>query len=356
MESRSSPKAGRSAAIDTRAVALDRSRGGVGIGRAVERAARLLGVSLVAESEKSDVAAAEERFAALKKAFGPRVGLVHGRMSAAEKERGMEAFRAGKTVILVSTTVIEVGVDVPDATIMVIEHAERFGLAQLHQLRGRVGRGHARSAAAPYRAPLGDTARAACGHARTEDGSASPRGPDLRGEGASGSGSASGFRLALPENARRPPAVALARQVALARDPALREAAEAIRCSYLFGSREESASPPAAVLRLRQAVCGPARPLGGGMWRPTIRQRLSCRFLDAHVEATTSRAAIDINPRDVEYWHEHRHKIRFRGRPHSPWPAAMKRPARRLCADIAQATSEGPARRDSTVRKSAQPR
>jgi ATP-dependent DNA helicase RecG len=103
---------------------------------------------LVEESEKIDLAAAEERAAMLKKALGGKnpggknpVGLVHGRMKAAERDAAMAAFKTGETRLLVATTVIEVGVDVPEATIMVVEHAERFGLAQLHQLRGRVGRG-----------------------------------------------------------------------------------------------------------------------------------------------------------------------------------------------------------------------
>ena len=85
--------------------------------------------------------AAEDRFAELKKVFGDQVVLVHGKMSATAKAEAMERFSRNDAKILVATTVIEVGVDVPNATIMIIEHAERFGLAQLHQLRGRVGRG-----------------------------------------------------------------------------------------------------------------------------------------------------------------------------------------------------------------------
>ena len=116
---------------------------------------------LVEESEKSDLAAAEERFEVLTQVFGPRVALVHGRMSAEEKASAMASFKDGDVGLLVATTVIEVGVDVPAATIMVIEHAERFGLSQLHQLRGRVGRGsEASTCLLLYKAPVGETARA----------------------------------------------------------------------------------------------------------------------------------------------------------------------------------------------------
>jgi ATP-dependent DNA helicase RecG len=101
---------------------------------------------LVEESESSDLVAAEARFRHLRAALGEgRVGLVHGQMPPAEKDAAMAAFVAGETAVLVATTVIEVGVNVPNASIMVIERAETFGLAQLHQLRGRVGRGSAAS-------------------------------------------------------------------------------------------------------------------------------------------------------------------------------------------------------------------
>ncbi len=101
---------------------------------------------LVAESEMSDLAAAESRSAHLKKVLGPSVGLVHGRMANAEKDQVMADFADGRVSVLVATTVVEVGVNVPNASIMVIEHADQFGLAQLHQLRGRVGRGARESA------------------------------------------------------------------------------------------------------------------------------------------------------------------------------------------------------------------
>jgi ATP-dependent DNA helicase RecG len=117
-----------------------------GVGRALDEGRRVYWVCpLVEESETSDLAAAEDRFADLKKHFGAKVGLVHGQMKGSEKDAAMAGFVAGETRLLVATTVIEVGVDVPAATVMVIEHAERFGLSQLHQLRGRVGRGTGRS-------------------------------------------------------------------------------------------------------------------------------------------------------------------------------------------------------------------
>lgn len=115
---------------------------------------------LVEESEASDLTAAEERFRQLRAVFGNRVGLVHGRLPPAEKDAAMQAFVEGRTSLLVATTVIEVGVNVPNASIMVIERAESFGLAQLHQLRGRVGRGSAQSTCVLlYEPPLGETAR-----------------------------------------------------------------------------------------------------------------------------------------------------------------------------------------------------
>ncbi len=116
---------------------------------------------LVEESEVSDLTAAQDRFAGLRAALGEgRVDLVHGRLAPADKDAAMARFAAGETGVLVATTVIEVGVDVPNASIMVIERAEAFGLAQLHQLRGRVGRGAAQSTCLLIHGPdPGETAR-----------------------------------------------------------------------------------------------------------------------------------------------------------------------------------------------------
>jgi ATP-dependent DNA helicase RecG len=128
---------------------------------------------LVEESEVLPLTAVEDRYAALVDRFGEdKVGLVHGRMKSAEKDANMEAFIQGESRILVATTVVEVGVDVPNASIMVIEHAERFGLAQLHQLRGRIGRGAEKSTCLlVYAGPLSETARSRLKVIRdTEDG------------------------------------------------------------------------------------------------------------------------------------------------------------------------------------------
>ncbi len=160
--------------IQTNAIALER------LGQVVERIRAAIDdgqkvywiCPLVEESEELPVTAAEDRFKSLQQVMGDDVGLVHGRMKAAEKDAAMQAFKNGETKVLVATTVIEVGVDVPDATIMVIEHAERFGLAQLHQLRGRVGRGARQSTCLLlYKSPLGEVAEARIRIMReTEDG------------------------------------------------------------------------------------------------------------------------------------------------------------------------------------------
>ena len=116
------------------------------IARALDRGERIYWVCpMVSESELLDVAAAEERFILLRHRFGARVGLAHGRQDQEIREGAIASFARGETQLLVATTVVEVGVDVPEASVMVVDHAERFGLAQLHQLRGRVGRGAAAS-------------------------------------------------------------------------------------------------------------------------------------------------------------------------------------------------------------------
>ncbi len=149
--------------IETRVVSEDRLDELVGaLGRHLAEGKQAYWVCpLVEESETSDMAAAEARAATLQMRFGETVGLVHGRMKPVEKDAVMAAFAESRIGVLVATTVIEVGVDVPNATLIVIEHADRFGLAQLHQLRGRVGRGPGRSVCVLVRsAALSETARA----------------------------------------------------------------------------------------------------------------------------------------------------------------------------------------------------
>ena len=137
--------AGRQA-IATKTIPLSRAEEVLeAIGRAMAKGEKVYWICpLVEESEEetatSDLAAAEARFVEFRHRFGPVVALAHGRMPTAQRDESMKAFAEGRAKLLVATTVVEVGVDVPDATIIVIEHAERFGLAQLHQLRGRVGR------------------------------------------------------------------------------------------------------------------------------------------------------------------------------------------------------------------------
>ena len=160
--------------VKTVTIALDRLEEVVeAVTRKIAEGARVYWVCpLVDESEVIDLAAASERYAVLRERFGERVGLVHGKMKAPEKDAVMAAFAEGRIDLLVATTVIEVGVNVPAATVMVIEHAERFGLAQLHQLRGRVGRGAGASTCLMlYEGPLNETAKARLSILReTEDG------------------------------------------------------------------------------------------------------------------------------------------------------------------------------------------
>ena len=160
--------------VKTVTIALDRMEEVVeAVERKIRDGARVYWVCpLVEESEVIDLAAASERHAVLKARLGERVGLVHGKMKGADKDAVMHAFADGALDVLVATTVIEVGVNVPAATVMVIEHAERFGLAQLHQLRGRVGRGSGASTCLMlYEGPLNETAKARLTILReTEDG------------------------------------------------------------------------------------------------------------------------------------------------------------------------------------------
>ena len=216
--------------IDTRALPLERLDEVIdAVKRALEGGRRVYWVCpLVEESEAVDLAAAEERYRALKQRFGATVELVHGRMRGPDKDRAMARFAAGSARILVATTVIEVGVDVPEASVMVIEHAERFGLAQLHQLRGRIGRGAERSTCLLlYKAPLGETAKARLAILReTDDGfRIAEEDLRLRGEGevlGTRQSGMPGFRLARIEvhgkylSAARDDAVLL-----LGRDPKL---------------------------------------------------------------------------------------------------------------------------------------
>ena len=233
------------AAVETRAMPLDRLAEVVAaVRRALGSGARVYWVCpLVEESEAVDLAAATDRHAGLAEAFGDRVALVHGRMKAAEKDAAMAAFAGGDADILVATTVVEVGVDVPAATIMIVEHAERFGLAQLHQLRGRVGRGTAPgSCLLLYAAPLGETARARIAILRETDDGFRIAEEDLRLRGAGellGTRQSGTPEFHLADLAHHEELLATARddvRLALERDPELEsERGQALRTLlYLF--------------------------------------------------------------------------------------------------------------------------
>ena len=173
--------------VDTRVLPLERLDDVVSaVGRSLEQGHKVFWVCpLVEESESLDLAAAEERFRDLETRFGSKAGLIHGRMKAREKDQVMAEFIQGGIDLLVSTTVIEVGVDVPQARVMVIEHAERFGLAQLHQLRGRIGRGRDKATCLLlYQPPLGETARARLEIMRRSDDGFEIAEEDLRLRGA----------------------------------------------------------------------------------------------------------------------------------------------------------------------------
>jgi len=235
--------------VDTRTIPLDRlDEVEDAIGRAIAEGKRAYWVCpLVEESEKSDLAAAQQRYEELRQKFGDKVDLVHGQMKGTDKDAAMARFASGQSQLLVATTVIEVGVDVPEATIIVIEHAERFGLAQIHQLRGRVGRGTGKSTCLLlYKAPLGETAKARLAILReTEDGfRIAEEDLRLRGEGdllGTRQSGTPGFAVARLEvhgkylGAARDDAALI-----LSRDPQLQtERGEALRhLLYLFGKDE----------------------------------------------------------------------------------------------------------------------
>ncbi|MBH5387195.1 ATP-dependent DNA helicase RecG [Bradyrhizobium diversitatis] len=239
--------------IDTRAVAMNRL-GEVmdGVGRALQSGKLVYWICpLVEESEAEGtehLTNATKRFESLQKRFGERVGLVHGQMKGTEKDRVMGQFAAHEIGLLVATTVVEVGVDVPAATIMVIENAERFGLAQLHQLRGRIGRGsEASTCILLYGEPLGEMSKARLKVIReTTDGfRIAEEDLKLRGEGdvlGVRQSGLPGYRIARPE--------VHGQLIAQVRDEALRilkddpklkgERGEALRCLLYLYERDEA--------------------------------------------------------------------------------------------------------------------
>jgi ATP-dependent DNA helicase RecG len=238
--------------IETRTASSSRLREIIdGVGRQVA-AGKLVYwiVPLVEESEMDGpkLTNAEERFESLQQLFGDKVGLVHGRMRGPEKDSAMARFAAGETQILVATTVVEVGVDVPAATIMIIENAERFGLSQLHQLRGRIGRGsEASNCLLLYKEPLGEIAakRLKVIKETTDGFRIAEEDLKLRGEGdvlGTRQSGLPGFRIARPE--------VHAQLITQARDEAMRilqddpklkgERGEALRCLLYLYERDEA--------------------------------------------------------------------------------------------------------------------
>ncbi|MCA1540016.1 ATP-dependent DNA helicase RecG [Bradyrhizobium sp. NBAIM32] len=239
--------------IDTRAVPMSRiSEVMEGVGRALEAGKLVYWICpLVEESEAEGtehLTNATKRFETLQKRFGDRVGLVHGQMKGTEKDRVMAQFAAHDIGLLVATTVVEVGVDVPAATIMVIENAERFGLAQLHQLRGRIGRGsEASTCILLYGEPLGEMSKARLKVIReTTDGfRIAEEDLKLRGEGdvlGVRQSGLPGYRIARPEVHGQ--LIAQARDEALRilkEDPKLKgERGEALRCLLYLYERDEA--------------------------------------------------------------------------------------------------------------------
>src|SRR3982075_4118915 len=236
--------------IDTRTLPASRLNEVIdGVGRALSAGKLVYWICpLVEESETVDLTDAEARFDSLKARFGGKVGLVHGKMRGTEKDRVMAQFAAGEIGLLVATTVVEVGVDVPAATIMVIENAERFGLAQLHQLRGRIGRG----AGAPtppllYKEPLNEmsTARLKVIRETTDGFRIAEEDLKLRGEG-----DALGVRQSGLPGYRIARSDVHGQLIAQARDEALRimkdnpklkgPRGEALRCLLYLFERDEA--------------------------------------------------------------------------------------------------------------------
>jgi ATP-dependent DNA helicase RecG len=236
--------------IDTRAVPLSRLNEVTdGVGRALAAGKLVYWICpLVEESETVNLTDAEQRFDSLKARFGDKVGLVHGKMRGTEKDRVMAQFAAREIGLLVATTVVEVGVDVPAATIMVIENAERFGLAQLHQLRGRIGRGsEASTCLLLYKEPLGEisTARLKVIRETTDGFRIAEEDLKLRGEGdvlGTRQSGLPGYRIARSD--------IHAQLITQARDEALRilkdnpkltdERGEALRCLLYLYERDEA--------------------------------------------------------------------------------------------------------------------
>src|ERR1700719_3649785 len=236
--------------VDTRTVPNSRlSEVMDAVGRALQAGKLVYWICpLVEESETVDLTDAEARFESLKARFGDKVGLVHGKMRGADKDRVMARFAAREIGLLVATTVVEVGVDVPAATIMVIENAERFGLAQLHQLRGRIGRGsEASTCILLYKEPLNEmsTARLKVIRETTDGFRIAEEDLRLRGEGdvlGIRQSGLPGYRIARSD--------VHAQLITQARDEALRimkdnpklggERGEALRCLLYLFERDEA--------------------------------------------------------------------------------------------------------------------
>jgi ATP-dependent DNA helicase RecG len=236
--------------IDTRAVPNSRLDEVIdAVGRALSARKLVYWICpLVEESETVDLTDAEARFESLKARFADKIGLVHGKMRGAEKDRVMARFAAGEIGLLVATTVVEVGVDVPAATIMVIENAERFGLAQLHQLRGRIGRGsEASTCLLLYREPLNEmsTARLKVIRETTDGFRIAEEDLRLRGEGdvlGIRQSGLPGYRIARSDV--HAPLITQARDEALRimkDNPKLKgERGEALRCLLYLYERDEA--------------------------------------------------------------------------------------------------------------------